>query len=625
MDKELKIKVTGDSNDVLKKLSKNLTDAKNEFLLLKQSGTATADALKQAGNHVTQLGTQLRVTKKELNDLANATRGVSKFQLLEFGENLTVVTAGLVAAGTAAVAFGKKIYETAHQGAEFEQLYNHFVKINGGIENSNKLLQDFRIASAGNLSDEELIKYSNTMQSLGYSTKTTTQLLDIAEKRADEVGTTFEQSEAALNKFITTGAKKGLVDLGINIADVNKEMVRMTGFTEKQIATLEDSEQQLIRTDAITSLYGDTLENINKKIKGNDDKIASLSKTYDNFKNILSVGVSSAFVSVADSIGLTTKSFETSLESAKEWGKEIGIQITDTFTYLTQGIRGLKENVDSRREAEINRAFNTPLPIINPDSDIFPLKKDFLENRRDFKLPSGSNTGGNSRTNLKEKEVIITNELIDKKKELADALLKEATFVDKTTLAYANYTAQLAQLRNELAGLNLPMSTLTVNGQVATLPGGVRDNAIPLIPVDPKAKEQSTLLEDSNTLYSNISSAMSVLGVGADTFVGGLLSGFNTVLTIMQAIKSVNTILSFIPGFASGGNFAGGSPIMVGERGPEIIFPNTSGYVMNNFNSMQVMKSQQQPIYINANLNAMEFYKTGKKDFNILQGFKRIN
>ena len=34
--------------------------------------------------------------------------------------------------------------------------------------------------------------------------------------------------------------------------------------------------------------------------------------------------------------------------------------------------------------------------------------------------------------------------------------------------------------------------------------------------------------------------------------------------------------------FADGGNFQGGKPIVVGERGPEVIFPNRGGYVMPN-------------------------------------------
>ena len=57
---------------------------------------------------------------------------------------------------------------------------------------------------------------------------------------------------------------------------------------------------------------------------------------------------------------------------------------------------------------------------------------------------------------------------------------------------------------------------------------------------------------------------MQTLNIGADTFVGGLISGFNSALSIvqsvvavMQAMKTINSILGFIPGLATGGSVPG--------------------------------------------------------------------
>ncbi|MFK5282662.1 hypothetical protein ACI3PL_24165, partial [Lacticaseibacillus paracasei] len=81
-------------------------------------------------------------------------------------------------------------------------------------------------------------------------------------------------------------------------------------------------------------------------------------------------------------------------------------------------------SLDERVKAATDKITGATIPDINIDSS---QKED---------IAKGGNS--NARSDAKEKEVVITNELIDKEKELADALLKEATFVDKTTLAYAN-------------------------------------------------------------------------------------------------------------------------------------------------------------------------------------------
>ncbi|MBN8570450.1 MAG: hypothetical protein J0M18_12535 [Ignavibacteria bacterium] len=53
---------------------------------------------------------------------------------------------------------------------------------------------------------------------------------------------------------------------------------------------------------------------------------------------------------------------------------------------------------------------------------------------------------------------------------------------------------------------------------------------------------------------------MQTLNIGADTFVGGIINGFNSALSIvqsvvavMQAMKTINSILGFIPDLATGG------------------------------------------------------------------------
>ena len=57
------------------------------------------------------------------------------------------------------------------------------------------------------------------------------------------------------------------------------------------------------------------------------------------------------------------------------------------------------------------------------------------------------------------------------------------------------------------------------------------------------------------------------------------LPGLNVIANIF---KGVGGLVGKIPGFADGGAFAGGKPMIVGERGPELMVPKTGGYVLPN-------------------------------------------
>ena len=53
---------------------------------------------------------------------------------------------------------------------------------------------------------------------------------------------------------------------------------------------------------------------------------------------------------------------------------------------------------------------------------------------------------------------------------------------------------------------------------------------------------------------------------------------------------------------ASGGHYSKGKPMLVGERGPELIIPNTSGSVMNGMNTKNAMGGGD-TIVVNQSLN----------------------
>lgn len=132
---------------------------------------------------------------------------------------------------------------------------------------------------------------------------------------------------------------------------------------------------------------------------------------------------------------------------------------------------------------------------------------------------------------------------------------------------------------------------------------------------------------EARKLGGALNTIMRNLHIGADTFVGGIIEGFNTTLTIIETIIAaiqaaqaasglfgfLKTGLSFIPGVgpalsaaasaasggkANGGMVWGGSSYLVGEHGMELFTPNVTGSITSHREILQLAANvrTQQPV-----------------------------
>lgn len=140
------------------------------------------------------------------------------------------------------------------------------------------------------------------------------------------------------------------------------------------------------------------------------------------------------------------------------------------------------------------------------------------------------------------------------------------------------------------------------------------------MPIEENKFNLNQTLDDVNTIYGSVSSTMSLLNVSTDSFVSKIITGFDSVLTIMQTIKTINSVFSFIPFLAEGGHFSGNTPIVVGERGPELLFPSQPGYIMNNTDSMRFASNPtiNNQLYLNANVDIQASMSKQNKRYNYI-------
>ena len=489
---------------------------------------ANKEYIKQLKFNSSIVNKQIADEQKAANKTANK-KGMSPYQLLEFGENLTVVTAGLYAAITPLVNFSR---EAMTLGANLTVLKSNF-------KGTSQDLESFKLAVAGTLTEAELIGLSNRASDLGLSLKDQSIMFSIAEDAADKYGGAVPENFDRIVNAIAKGGR-GLEQLGITTINYKKTVEELYAANNLTNESITEEERLNIGLQAVMKITGTTLEDVANKTMDVADQQEHLRVVADETKAAFGQGINVAFTDTYNLLNSMLKPLN---------------DLTGGFVQLSDVARVVGEVMFNNIFVTFKKIFDT----ISENKELF------------FSFIQGLKIGG----------------------------MISGGGIPMVSSAFGK-------------GIDIPDRPIGT-AEKAGLGRGFYD------------REISETAEDVGTITGAIATSMNALGVGTDNFVGKMLAGFDSALGIIQAIKTVNTVLSFIPGFASGGNFSGGSPIMVGERGAELIFPNTSGYVMNNYNSMKYLNSNSQPIYVGVNLNSMDIYTTGRKEFNNLSSQKRIN
>ena len=201
---------------------------------LNQNTTLAEKQTKEYSDAQLKLTSSLQGQKSAMKD-ASAETQRSADSMLNFGKNLTVVVAGIVASLDKIGDLAKSFVSMAETGAEFGLMKDHFLQMNGGIEESTKAFELLKKASDGTLNDKQLLEYDNRMKDLNFTTGQSTQILDIATTKHHELGISIEEGSNRLTRYIETGSKRGLYTLGLDIGGINKKITEQTGLTAAQV------------------------------------------------------------------------------------------------------------------------------------------------------------------------------------------------------------------------------------------------------------------------------------------------------------------------------------------------------------------------------------------------------
>ena len=674
-------------------LQKELDDSKKKLAQVMQQQGKNSQAYKAAEARVLGLSSAIKKFKvdvtssdsaitKQTSSLNNLNKSIASVESNTTGAGVSLSSLSGLMGGALAVGAGllvsqlSKLGDLAAKGAAFDNLYAQFQRMNGGVESAAEKLELLQTASTGNLNIGELVEYTNGLNALGISTETAIKLLDIADNKGDDLGITFEAANSALEKYIITGAKRGLVEIGVNFAEVEEKIKSMTGKTEDQILAMDDLEQQTVRTDAVVALFGRSMDDIGKKTKGTDDKLANLKTQTANLSILLGITLANAFGKVSEKMGGFDFAAAENISKAVELGEKIGKVVNDAISLgksilalqrimknFSDSLPGTISNlikisnrifdiIDSIESAEakqqrLNR--ESALPKFEDESfaenEIKKLQerlgllkedaKERIELQKKIDTESKKRSSSNSRT---KEQVTDTKELVNEVGELQRRMASINELIGITTPGtnlFLKYQEDVKNLQTEIDFLNSTITKLqerliiTGLDKLSDLVGLVNSDL--LLNKNPNLSNLSQnvknleddipfkkiferTLTDVEAIGGAISSAMNSLNIGTDTFVSKMLAGFDLILNLVKTVQTINSIFSFIPGL---GGVPGASSAGL-QRSSGI---NTSSLA----NSIRPTGQQAVNVYIAGSLDGQTFLKQNYKEFISNQKYTRVS
>ena len=667
---EVLIKIKADASP-LKSFNSEIRKAKEEVAKASlEFGKGSAEYVK-ASQKLKVLQTDFTSLKNTVKDAGNAIK-LSKYQLLEFGENLTVVTAGVKAALSGMTSMVGGFIDEANKLQAANLGLESIANFKGiSPQSAQTALQNLDLVKNGLLTVGDAALALKNLLASGFSLEESINLI----KGFGDSAAFGRQSSLEFGQAITSATEglKNQNSILVDNAGVTKNLsviLQEAGFSAKDLQNVQSD--SAVRTALYNGLLKETAAftgDASKLTETFAGQQAKLNAQITTLKQEFGVFLQNALLPYIQKITESDKATRTftggvfaaggaigellpALAAAKYAFGGVSLAAFGTATAIGAivaatglAIKKLDELENKQRNQRTDKSMgghfnawggwefseeykqqqNPDLTVNIPKSD--PKDKVTQQNQADIEADKTKTKTGGAVNKVKSEGVKLTNDLIDAQKKYNDLLAKEVTFTEdqKNQRVYLDYKKQLLEIEKEIARLQSISVIYSTDGvKVAERFLGhfskedikqaeYNAESQSLLNKANSKEDTSSTYEDVSNTYGAINNMMSVLNLGTETFVSKLLGGFNTVLTIMEAIKAVNSILSFIPGFASGGSFSGGSPIMVGERGAELLFPTKPGYVMNNQDSQRYLNSSvnnSQPainLYVGANLSPKYF------------------
>jgi len=329
-NKELVIKIRADA----KEAGRTFEDLKKQFFeqskVLRQmsiDGKQATDAYRNLATQQKALGTVIQQLNREGKGMSPWLTA-SKYQLAEFYENVTTVTAGVYILGKALYDLSK---ESIEQGAKLKVLRENYK----GTADDLELLKK---ATAGTLTEAQLIPiFNKATEQMKITTNETARLLAYSEDLADKGIGTLTENFGSLTTAILTGGR-GLRTLGIDQKQFKEDLAKLNE-TALSNATSETASLRVL-ANVINS------ETTSRKQKV--ESIENLQKMYPHIFSNLDKDSEKTKILTGDIDKLTEAIF--AREAAEVFSSAAGKEYQNKIGYIQKYTNLSKELTDLRMQ-----------------------------------------------------------------------------------------------------------------------------------------------------------------------------------------------------------------------------------------------------------------------------------
>jgi hypothetical protein len=158
-----------------------------------------------------------------------------------------------------------------------------FNEVRSTFKGSEEDLKAFEKATAGTVSQGNLIQMSNQLSDMGVNLKQQTILFSLAENSADAYGTTVQEGMAKV-MMASNGSERALMKLGIALPVYTNNLNELIKASGKKLELMTVEEQETIRLEALMRSTNMTYEEAINKTQSQADKIEGLSVSYEKLQ-----------------------------------------------------------------------------------------------------------------------------------------------------------------------------------------------------------------------------------------------------------------------------------------------------------------------------------------------------
>tara|TARA_R110002153_G_scaffold177795_1_gene330973 strand:+ start:737 stop:2671 length:1935 start_codon:yes stop_codon:yes gene_type:complete len=566
--------------------------------------------------------------KRDLKKIGNQTETTTNKMSSSFRK-----VGGALAALGGAAALGGLIKGFIQTGAEVENLGVRFNTLFGSVEEGSKAFQVMSgYASRVPFSLQDIQRGAAPLATVAKNADQLGQAMLLTGNIAAASGLSFDEAAGNIQRALTAG---------INSADQFRErgVSAMAGFQAGTSYSVEQTLDKLNEAFGAGGKYDGITDDL---ANTTDGALSMLSDSWFTFqRTVAESGLNESFRDLVNAL-------KPLLESLKPLAVLIGKTLSGGFYLLASTVRVVTAQMDKLALATAAYiALKLGTTIFNTVRQMQTLAKVALINRNVFKslnaiirknplilLALGAafaveKLGGFEKVlkNLEEKFPRVFGGISDSASEFFNGmgegmvdlndLLRTPLSIDIRGDGASSGTKAAKKALSELQGIvdsnispvhNLREEYHLLKNNMDKFSGPAKEKALEALDsLGQKINEQNPIISNLNSavlsMSSGFSNAMADMLMSGKMNLNSLKDVFRSVVKVIIAkaieLFFVNKILNAVfggfggvplptasfPGLAGGGSVSPNQPYVVGERGPELFVPSSSGTVMNNSNS----------------------------------------